>query len=59
VIRSLERVIECRGWPTEHAQLGTPQRDGYIERYNRTVHCVRLARILFDRIEQVQDAATW
>lgn len=42
----------------EHIQLGKPQQNAYVERYNRTVRYAWLARTLFDSIEQVQDKAT-
>jgi len=39
-------------------QLGNPQQNAYIERYNRTVRYVWLASKLFNAIDQVQKIAT-
>lgn len=45
-------------YPVEYIQPGKPQQNAYVERYNRTVSYTRLARTLFDTIEQMQDTAT-
>lgn len=42
----------------EHIQPDKPQQNAYVERYNRTVRHARLARTLFDSIQQVQ-ATRW
>ena len=39
-------------------QLGNPQQNAYVERYNRTVGYDWLNHDLFDRIDQVQHHAT-
>ena len=47
-----------RGIRLEYIQLGKPQQNAYIERYNRTVRYDWLAQYLFESIEQVQEFAT-
>jgi putative transposase len=39
-------------------QPGNPQKNAYIERYNRTVHYDWLTQYLFHSIEEAQDYAT-
>jgi putative transposase len=36
-------------------QLGNPQKNAYVERYNRTVRCSWLNHYLFDGIEDVEN----
>jgi putative transposase len=42
----------------EYIQLGQPQQNAYIERFNRTVRYDWLAQQLFDTIDEVQNQAT-
>ncbi|MEH6501199.1 MAG: integrase core domain-containing protein, partial [Pseudoalteromonas distincta] len=49
---------ERRGIRLRFIQLGKPQQNAYIERYNRTVRYDWLSHYLFYSIEQVQDFAT-
>ncbi len=52
------------GWAEKHhiklqfIQLGKPQQNAYIERYNRTVRYDWLAHHLFDSVSDGQDFAT-
>jgi putative transposase len=39
-------------------QPGDPQKNGYVERYNRTVRYDGLNQYLFDSIEEVQEHPT-
>jgi putative transposase len=49
---------ESRGIRIEHIQLGKPQQNAYVERYNRTVRYDWLAQYLFDIIDEVQESGT-
>lgn len=42
----------------DYIQPGKPQRNAYIERYNRTMRYSWVSKHLFDNLEQVQDYAT-
>ena len=48
----------AKGVQLDFIQPGQPQRNAYIERYNRTVRYAWLAQMLLDSIAEVQDAAT-
>ena len=58
VSHALLSWAEQRHIRIEPIQLGQPQQNAYVERYNRTVRYDWLAQTLFDSINQVQDAAT-
>ena len=47
-----------QGIRIEYIQLGKPQQNAYIERYNRTIRYSWLSKHLFDTLEEVQDYAT-
>lgn len=49
---------ERAGIKLDYTQPGNPQRNAYIERYNRTVRYGWLAQSLFETIEEVQESAT-
>ena len=53
-----KKWAEERGIKLDFIQLGNPQQNAYIERYNRTVRYDSLAHYLFDTIEEVQNFAT-
>ena len=42
----------------DHIQLGKPQQNAYVERFNRTVRYDWLSHYLFESIEEVQNYAT-
>lgn len=42
----------------DHIQLGKPQQNAYVERFNRTVRYDWLSHYLFESIAEVQDYAT-
>lgn len=48
---------ERHGIRIGHIQPGKPRQNAQVERYNRTVRYARLARILFDSIDQMRDRA--
>ena len=47
-----------RGISIRHIQLGQPQQNAYIERYNRTVRHEWLDQYIIETIEEAQDFAT-
>lgn len=47
-----------QGIALQFIQLGKPQQNAYIERYNRTVRYDWLAQYMFDSVSDVQDYAT-
>lgn len=49
---------ELRGIRTTFIQLGKPQQNAYVERYNRTARYGWLAQHLFESIEHVQELGT-
>jgi putative transposase len=49
---------EKQGVKLTYIQPSNPQQNGYIERYNRTVHYDWLNQHLFENLEDVQDYAT-
>ena len=49
---------EKRGIGLQFIQLGKPQQNAYVERYNRTVRYDRLNQYIFETIQEVQEAAT-
>ena len=54
----LKAWAEARGIGIEYIQLGKPQQNAYIERYNRTVRHEWLDQNIFETIEEAQDQAT-
>ena len=53
----LKAWAETRGIHIEYIQLGKPQQNAYIERYNRTVRHEWLDQNNFETIEEAQDQA--
>jgi len=49
---------EKQGIAIQHIQLGKPQQNAYIERYNRTVRHEWLDQHIIENIEEAQDFAT-
>ena len=54
----LQTWAEKAGIGLIYIQLGKPQQNAYVERYNRTVRTEWLGRDHFNSIEEVQDHAT-
>jgi putative transposase len=48
----------AHGVAIQHIQLGQPQQNAYIERYNRTVRHEWLDQYIIESIEEAQDHAT-
>jgi transposase InsO family protein len=57
ISKTTARWAKKNGIEIAFIQLGQPQQNSYIERYNRTVRYDWLAHHLFDSIEEVQDFA--
>ncbi|MDO8311888.1 MAG: IS3 family transposase, partial [Sideroxyarcus sp.] len=55
---TLQNWANRRGIRFEYIQLGNPQQNAYVERFNRTVRYEWLAQYLFDSIDEVQQFAT-
>ena len=55
---ALQSWTNRRGIRIEYIQPGNPQQNAYVERFNRTVRCERLAQYLFDTVGEVQVFAT-
>ena len=55
---TLMEWAEKRNVRLEYIQPGKPQRNAYIERYNRTVRVEWLGQYNFETIEEAQDQAT-
>ena len=55
---ALQRWAAGRGIRIEYTQPGQPQKNAYVERFNRTVCYEWLAQYLFDSINEVRDYAT-
>jgi putative transposase len=54
----LMQWAEKRGITIAYTQPGKPQRNAYIERYNRTVQHEWLDQTIFEAIEEAQNQAT-
>ena len=48
----------AKRYPHRFLQLGQPQQNAYVERYNRTVHYDWLAHHLFETLDEIQEFAT-
>ena len=55
---NLMEWAEKQGVTIQHIQPGQPQRNAYIERYNRTVRHEWLNQYIIESIEEAQDHAT-
>lgn len=54
----MQRWSKKRNLRLRHIQLGKPQQNGYVERYNRTVRYDWLNQYLFESIDEMRDFAT-
>ncbi len=55
---TLQSWANKHGIKIEYIQSGNPQKNAYVERFNRTVRYEWLAQCLFDTIDEVQEFAT-
>ena len=58
ISEALRDWARSHGIRLEHIQLGKPQQNAYMERYNRTVRYDWLSQTLFESITDVQESAT-
>jgi len=58
ISEKLRKWAGKHGVTIQHIQLGQPQQNAYIERYNRTVRHEWLDQYIIESIEEAQDHAT-